>query len=386
MCSIAAIFWVSAALVAYIYVGYPALVWLLARCVRRDVRRAPFAGTVSVVVAAYNEAPRLAAKLASVLRSRSQDAIAEIVVASDGSTDATDETVRRVGDPRIRLSAFRERRGKPAVLNDVVPGCRGDVVVLTDARQEWAADALERLLAPFADERVGVVSGELVFRQSGRESVAAQGMGAYWDYEKFIRRQESRFRSVPGATGALYAMRRNLFRPIHEQTLLDDVAIPMAAIEQGYRCVLESGAIAFDDPSESAAQESVRKRRTIAGNLQLAALCPRWMLPWRNPVWFEFVSHKMLRLVSPLLLLLCLGSNALLWPSPPYAALLLAQGIWYAAALAGGLLARRGKGGGVSALPYMFVVLNAVTVLAWADCFRGRHRVTWESSLKAGGA
>lgn len=373
-----ALFWISAIGVIYLYLGYPAWVWLMARMRPRPVRKAPYGGLCSVVVAAHNEAETLPRKLASLLASADGERIGEVLVGSDGSDDGTVQAVEALRDKRVRVVTFPERRGKAAVLNDLVPQCRSEVVVLTDARQEIEPGALAALLANFADERVGVVSGELVFRGGGT-TVAARGVGFYWRYEKFIRRSESRFGSVPGATGALYAMRKELFRPIHVDSLLDDVAIPMQAIVGGARCVFESGAVVYDRPAESVAAENIRKRRTIAGNAQLIALYPGWLLPWRNPIWFQYVSHKLGRLLSPFFLLGALCASALLAREPAYAVLLSGQVLFYAVALAGRVFPIR-----TCAAATMFVSLNVTTLMALADAAAGRFNVKWERGASRG--
>ena len=380
------VFWISAICLIYIYLGYPALVWIAARLCPRPIRKQAFGGSVSVVIAAWNEEKRIAAKLANVLQSGISDRILDVLVASDGSTDGTANAARSVADPRIRVVEYAERRGKAATLNDVIPQCRGEVAVLTDARQELDPSALENLLAAFADSQVGVVSGELVFRRGENDTTAAQGIGAYWSYEKFIRRHESRFGSVPGATGALYAIRRELFQPVPADTLLDDVVIPMQTVLRGFRCVFEETAWIYDTPSQSPAQEAVRKRRTIAGNAQLVRLYPGWLLPWRNPIWFQYVSHKMGRLLSPFLLLGCLIGNMLLLREFPYAILGVVQAAFYAAAAMGWLFQRAGKrAGGILAVPFMFVSLNSVTLQGVWDVVRGRTNALWLKPESSGG-
>ena len=378
MSFLAVLFWLSLALLAYIYAGYPLLIWMLGRVRPAAVLKAPFTGQLSVVIVGYNEASRLVRKLDSVLASDCASQIEEILIGSDGSDDNTVEIVAAYGDPRVRLVTFAERRGKPAVLNDLVPQCRTELVVLTDARQAVEPSALSRLAACFADNRVGVVSGELVLRADDSDSPAAEGIGAYWKYEKFIRKSESRFRSVPGATGALYAIRKSLFRPIPAQTLLDDVVIPMQAVEQGYRCLIEAGAIAYDTPSQSTQQESVRKRRTIAGAAQLVINQPRWLLPWKNPIWIEFVSHKLARLCSPGLLVVAAVTNVALARQPLYRVLLILQFGFYTAAVIGFVLQQRGKKSSLFGLPLMFVSLNTTTTGALWDALRGRFRATWQ--------
>lgn len=372
------IFWVNILGVAYIFVGYPLLVFALSRLRALRTRKSANLEPVSVVLVGYNEAARLPVKIASVLATDDAHLIRELIVASDGSTDDTAAVIAEVNDSRVRLIAFSERRGKPSVLNDIIPQCHSEVVVLLDARQELDRRAIAELAANFADETVGVVSGELVFRSEGDITTVSKGIGIYWRYEKFIRRCEGRFRSVPGATGALYALRRSLFRPIPPQTILDDVVIPMQAVTAGYRCLFEPAAIAFDHPSDSTTKESIRKRRTVAGAAQLIVDHPAWLLPWRNPIWFEFVSHKLARLVSPLLLLVAAVANLWLASHPIYAVLLMWHVAFYVSALIGWWFQRAGRRSVLFGAQLMFVALNATTVVALWDALRGRFRATWQ--------
>lgn len=289
------VFWISLLGLVYIYAGYPALVWFLARICPRpiDGTRDP-GGPLAVILVAHNEAEVLAEKIESVLASTLADRIVEIVVASDASTDATQEVVAHLSDPRIRCMAFAERRGKAACLNDAVGSSKAPILILTDARQWVAPDALEKLVCCLGDASVGVASGELVFRRPSSPGATGQGMGVYWRYERFIRLQESLVGSVPGATGALYALRREQFRKLPEDLILDDVFLPMRVIEQGYRCVLTPGAFVYDRVSETSREEWARKRRTQAGCVQLIQRYPRWLLRG------AFFSHKAARLLSPL--------------------------------------------------------------------------------------
>lgn len=376
------LFWVSLSGLAYVYAGYPLLVQLLSRLrpMRRVRQLVDPAQKVSVVIACYNEAERIRVKLNELLWSEKTDVIAEILIGSDGSTDHLKDVVSDIGDKRIRLFEFADRRGKPAVLNELVPRCSSEIVVLCDARQVLSERAIPELLANFADPSVGVVSGELMFRSSGNDSNAGRGIGAYWRYEKMIRKAEARYRSVPGATGALYAIRKSLFQPIPQTTLLDDVVIPMQAVVSGSRCVFEPEAIAWDDPSASLGQEAVRKRRTIAGAAQLLRHHPSWLLPWKNPIWFEFVSHKVLRLTSPLMLFTVAVTNLLLAGDPLYRLLLVYQLCFYLSALVGWMLQRAGRASSLFGVQVMFVTLNLTTVAALWDALRGRFRVTWQKA------
>jgi cellulose synthase/poly-beta-1,6-N-acetylglucosamine synthase-like glycosyltransferase len=374
------LFWASLAGLAYIYAGYPVLVVALGKLFGRRIDKRFEPRTVSVVIAVHNDARHLAKKIASLLALDHGDCLLEVLIGADGCTDDTARVIHDLREPRVRLVEFAERRGKPAVLNDLVPQCRGEIVLLTDARQEFDRGFLTATLSNFADLQVGVVSGELVLRADESHTTAAEGIGLYWRYEKLIRKAESRFRGVPGATGACYAIRKSLFRPIAPETILDDVAIPMQAIVQGARCVFESAAIAYDRPSQSPEQEAIRKRRTIAGAAQLARLSPWWLVPLANPLWWEFVSHKLLRLASPVLMYVVLLANAALLASPMYAGLMALQLLFYAAAGCGWWLQQRGRKSRVLGVPLMFFALNWTTGLAVWDALRSRYRVTWIKS------
>ena len=378
MIALQTVFWISVIGLAYIFAGYPLLVWFCALKFRKPVTNASQPRKVSVVIVAHNEARNLPRKLTSILACVRSEWIEEILIGSDGSTDDTVQVLEQFPDPRVHVIDFKQRRGKPSVLNDLIPRCKGDIVLLADSRQDFDSRCVEKLLANFEDPKIGVVSGELVLRSQAGESTAAKGIGFYWKYEKFIRKCESGFRGVPGATGACYAIRKSLFQPIPEQTILDDVAIPMQAVVQGYRCLFEPLAMIYDLPSGSTKQESIRKRRTIAGAAQLIRLYPSWIWPTRNPIWLEFVSHKLLRLVSPLLLVAALLTNACLLEFSAYRILLILQIAFYTAAAIGWLYQFLGRKAALFGAPLMFVTLNLTTVLALWDAARSRYRVTWQ--------
>ena len=395
------IFLVCFGVLTYIYIGYPVLIWLLATFCSRTIHKGSVSPQrqCSVVIAAYHEGPVLLSKVESILNSSGLSSVREIVIGFDGPQDENDvspekiEAISRFRStqlmregspcqvPEVRVFVFPERRGKAQVLNDLVPLTRGEILIMMDARQMIHAAAIGELLANFADEIVGVVSGELVFRNLNEESdvgVVQEGVGFYWRYEKFIRRCEGRYRSVPGATGALYGIRRRLFQPIPGGTLLDDVAIPMQAVMQGCRCIFEPAAEVFDVPSLTSGQESLRKRRTIAGVVQLMRLYPRWLLPWRNPIWFEFVSHKVLRLVSPILLVGLFLSNLWLLDHLVFELFFVFQSLFYLAALAGLVAQKKGWSAQCLGVPLMFVALNLTTALAIFDAARNRFNASWK--------
>ncbi|MGB2714466.1 MAG: glycosyltransferase family 2 protein [Vicinamibacterales bacterium] len=332
------LFWISALLVGYVYVGYPLLIALLARF-RRSPRKACFQpGTwpsISIIVAARNEGTRLPGRIRNLLETF-YPGQREIIVVSDGSTDETAEAIAPFGDD-VRLIELRPG-GKPRALNAGVAAARGDILVFADARQRFAEDALQELMANFTDPTVGGASGQLVLDCEIGETASSvgDGLGLYWKYEKWQRRNESRLRSTLGATGAIYALRRQLWQPLPSDTLLDDVLAPMRAVLAGYRIVFDERAIAFDHTAPDASVETRRKTRTLAGNYQILALEPRLLVPFVNPVWLQYVSHKFGRLLVPWALVGLLASSAALAGSHPlFAASLVLQVCFYGLAAVG---------------------------------------------------
>jgi poly-beta-1,6-N-acetyl-D-glucosamine synthase len=371
------LFWGSLALILYAYVGYPSALAILARLAPRPVRKRRFgadAPGVSIVVAARNEARRLPARIENLL-AQSYPGPKQIIVVSDGSSDGTVDALLPFAD-RVDVLEI-PASGKAVALNAAVAHARHDILVFADARQSFAPDALAELIANFADPSVGGVTGELVLdcegsAEASRQSEVGEGVGLYWQYEKWIRRQESLLHSMPGATGAIYALRRHVWRPLPAGTLLDDVLAPMRAVLGGYRMVFDDSARAYDRVSADADEEQRRKVRTVAGNYQILALEPRLLSPFHNPIWLQYVSHKVLaRLVVPYALIACLVASAVLAPaSPVYALAFGAQLAFYALALYGatmkGLLTRTAR------VAYAFVVMNAASVQALVAVARGR--------------
>jgi poly-beta-1,6-N-acetyl-D-glucosamine synthase len=373
-------FWCCAALLVYAHAGYPALLWvwcrLWPRAAGEQTARAQLP-LVTVIVVAQDEAERITARIENLLAQDYPPERVNLEIASDGSADATAARARAFEGERLEVFDFPERRGKPAVLNDLVPGARGEIVVLADARQRFDPGALRALVAPFADPAVGAVSGELVL-DAGPLAGAAAGAGLYWTYEKFLRRCESRIDSTLGATGAIYAIRRTLFDLIRPDTVLDDVLIPCRVVRQGYRVVFEPRAVAHDRPADPAA-EFQRKVRTLSGNFQLFAR-ERWLLDLRrNRLWLQTVSHKLLRLACPLLLFGALVSSALLARQPLFAAALGCQLCFYAAALAGLALVHSGRRPRLFAVPYLFCLLHLATAAGFLRFARGRANATWRT-------
>ena len=369
------LFAISALALVHVFAGYPLWVAALARWRPRPVQRRAWTPRVTAVLAVHDGAAHVRAKLEGLLALDYPPGLLDIVVACDGCRDDTAARARALGDPRIRVLEFAERRGKAACLNDAVAEARGEVLLMTDVRQRLEPDALRQLVANLGDAQVGAVGGQL--RLFDAHTGFARGIDAYWRYETLIRASESRSGSVIGVSGALYAMRRALFRPLPAGTVLDDVLVPMQVAAAGLRVVYEPAAVAWDGSSQQPREEQRRKIRTLAGNYQLVQLAPWLLLPWRNPLWFRFVSHKLLRLLAPwLLLALALSATLLATRHALFAATALGLLAALAAVVAGRLLPTLGGRRPVRLLT-AFCYLNLFAAQALLAFARNRRLHLW---------
>jgi len=368
-------FWIAAGVIAYTYIGYAC--WLRLRMLwrSRPVLRGSMIPSVSVVMIVRNEENTLESKLRNLTELNYPSDRCQIVVVSDGSTDKTEEILHNwARDPRITVVLNQISQGKALGLNDAIQAAYGEVVLFTDARQEIEPDALPLMMENFADPTVGCVSGELMLGDPS-EGESRRGMSLYWRIEKQVRELEAAADSVVGATGAIYAVRRELLPTVPPGTILDDVYIPMQVVRQGKRVIFDSRARAWDLPSLGAAREFSRKVRTLSGNYQLVQLAP-WLLRRENPIRFEFVSHKLMRLAVPFALAALLVSSFFL-DGFLYRAALVGQLFFYAlSAVSISRLAKSGILARISDAAGTFVLLNAAALVASANFVAGR-RAAW---------
>lgn len=367
-------FFASFALITYTYLGYPCIIFLLSRLCRRNVNKAENTPHLSIVISVYNEEKNIERKIRETIALDYPADRVEIVVGSDGSNDRTNEIVRRINDPRVKLFVFPERRGKVNVLNQLIAHARGEIIVFADARQKYCDTALKELAANFHDASVGCVSGELILTDDEVCHIG-KGLNTYWNYEKVIRKSESLVYSGVGATGAIYAIRKSLYSAPDGDILLDDVYIPLGVVSRGYRVVFDPSAIAYDKMVVSPEQESKRKMRTLAGNWQLMFRLKGLSISLFSVVGWELLSHKFLRLMIPYLLVVLFISNVLLLQSSLFLSAMVFQFIFYICALLGYFLAE--KKIRIFNVPYTFCLLNFLVVRSLADYVQGRQQVTW---------
>lgn len=376
--------WLFLVLIVYTYVGYPLTLFMWSKFKNRPVVKKDIEPGVSVIIAAWNEEDVIYQRVENLLQLDYPHEKIEILIGSDGSEDKTEEIIRSFNNPRIKLMPFTQRRGKVSVLNDVVAHASHEILVFADCRQTFAKDAIRRLVRNFSDIDVGCVGGELLF--SDVREGTGKGINLYWKYEKFMRSCESDIHSTIGATGAIYAIRRELFKAIPVDVVLDDMYTPLSIIRQGLRVLYDASARAYDKVAENPKEEAARKARTLYGNYQIYGLFADLFLPWKSPVAVQFFSHKVLRVLAPFFLILVFLFNvSLADQSGIYALLLWAQSIFYITAFVGAVFRDQVSGPGamiknICFIPYVFCLLNFSALLGFIRFILKHQDITWEKA------
>ncbi len=372
----------------FAYLGYPLLILALARIFgRTPVSPSAPESTLPVIslfIAAHNEEVDIEARILNALSLKYPVGKLEIVIASDGSTDGTNEIVRRYADRGVQLFAYQKNRGKAAVLNESIPRLRGDIVILSDANTHMAADAAQRLVAWFAEKDVGVVCGRLVLNdpRTGRNVDSV-----YWKYETFLKKCESRLGALLGSNGAIYAIRKDLFPTIQPGTLIDDFVIPLDAKRRsGCRIVYDTNAIALEETAPTILAEFRRRVRIGAGGFQSIGMLWTLLSPVHGWVALTFLCHKILRWACPFLLIGMLVANILLVAEPFYGWLLGCQGAFYALSLCGQWIPARPRFLRYFRLPTMFSTMNLALFMGFFRWMRGGQTGTWTRTDRSGEA
>lgn len=369
------------ALLVYIHAGYPLLMAFLAR-IRPKALASQNPGEVglSIVVCARNAGQAISTRLENLLACEWEGPL-EIVVYCDGCEDDTAVRARALDDARVKVIEALQSRGKAAALNAAIPACSNAFVVLCDVRQTFVKETLKHLIRPLNDPRVMAVSGLLEIAPSKKGS--GQGVDLYWRLECKIREWEGCYDSVIGCTGAIYAIRKDAFTPLNEDTILDDVEIPMRMAVAGGRICYEPRARAFDPQTLDPEKEKLRKLRTLVGNFQILTRYPHWLLPWKNRLWWQLISHKYLRLAVPWLLIALALSSVIVSEIPWVQALILAQAFCYACAIVG--ILKPSLKWRLFTIPAGFVLLQWSCLHSFFAFLRHRRdlRVLWKAAPNA---
>ncbi len=367
--------WGASGVIVAVYVGYPFFLVLLSFPFRKKVLKETYCPTVSLLIAAYNEDQVIEEKIKNALALDYPKEKLKIVIGSDGSTDRTNEIIRKYEKEGVSWYAYSPRRGKVSVLNRTMPEIQTEVTVLSDANTMYDPIAIKKLVRNFADPAVGAVSGDVILQND--YIYYGKSEGTYYRYERFIQEKETELGSMVGVDGAMYAIRTELFKPPSDNIILDDFVISMNVAKQGYRIVYEPEALAYESGSTTTTDEFKRKVRVIAGAVQ--ALKQGEGLPhfMEQPgLSLKYVFHKLFRWFIPVQLILLFMANLALLGTPIYQVFFLGQVIFYALAVVGLFTNIEAKG--VFALPYYFCLVNLAALLGIIRGLADLQPVTWE--------
>lgn len=380
------LFWILLFLIFYCYFGYPILIYLWAVILEKKVEKYKIEPTVSIIISAYNEETYIAAKINNLLSLDYPSSKVEIIIGSDGSTDKTNDIVGSYISSSLSFYAFAQRRGKMATLNDLVKKAQNEILIFNDVRQSLDKNTLHELVANFYDLSVGCVSGELDFIPLQNLGGTATGINFYWRYEKFLRACESQVYSMLGATGAIYAIRRELFTPIPQNLVLDDMYIPLKIIQMGFRAIFDPSAKAYDRVADNPQEEHRRKVRTLYGNYQIFHFFLSLLNPLKSPIAVQFFSHKLLRVIMPFFLIsLFLINFFIASQNLIFKFFLISQIIFYLLALIGWYLRFNTNKVlkivlRICYIPYVFCLLNFSAFIGFLKFIKNQQSVTWEKA------
>jgi len=371
-------FWLSAAALLYAYAGYPLLLFIVSIFRPLTVRAGDYQPTVSIIITAYNEELVLAAKLENTLALGYPHELIEIIVASDCSTDRTDDIVRKYSGQRVKLVRQPERLGKTAAQNAAVAQAAGEIILFSDATSLYKTDVVRALIPNFADPTVGCVAGRLIYVDPS-ESRVGRGARSYWSYETFLKKHESRVCSLIGASGCLYAVRRSAYVPLYNEACSDFI-IATKMVEQGLRAVYEPNAICTEETNRRSDNELKMRVRVIAQTFTDLWRHRAMLNPIRSGFYaVQLLSHKVMRYLVPVFLLALLGASAILASDFLFYRILLAcQLAGYACGAIAWLLDRLGKRSRLLALPQHFLLANVASLIAIFKFLRGERYARWE--------
>ena len=371
-------FLLSAAALFYTYAGYPLLLALISTLRPQRVRRGTLEPTVTLIITAYNEERALAAKLENSLALDYPRELTEIIVASDCSTDRTDEIARDFSARGVRLRRQSERLGKTAAQNAAVERAHGEIIIFSDATSHYQPDVIRTLMPNFADSKVGCVAGRLVYVDPA-DSRVGRGTRSYWSYETFLKKHESQAGSLIGASGCLYAVRRSAYVPLYHEACSDFI-IATKMVEQGLRAVYEPNAVCTEHTNRRSGAELKMRVRVIAQTFADLWRHRSMLNPFRSGFYgVQLLSHKVMRYLVPFFLMAIFAGSAVLVPNSFfYRMLFVAQLSCYACALLAWMLERAGIHNRLLALPQYFVLANVASVIAFYQFLRGERYAHWE--------
>lgn len=375
------IFWFIIFIIFYTYAGYSFFILSLSFLFNRSVRKKEIYPRVTFLITAYNEEKSIAAKLENTLSLNYPREKLEVMVASDSSTDKTDNIVRQHQSQGVILNRVEGRLGKTETQNQTVAKASGDIIIFSDATTKYNKNAIRNIVRNYADPQVGAVSGRYEYVNP---TGAAVGLGSvlFWKYENLIKRLQTRIQTITGCCGCIYSVRRDLYEPL-PRDIISDLVEPLKILEKGYRIAFEPEAVAYEETTENAEEEFGMRVRVISRGMNGLWHMRRLFNPFKYGfVSFQLFSHKVLRWMIPFFLPFLLVSNLILIGHPFYNFTLVIQILFYIGALGGYLLDRMGKKAKLLGLPLYYCVVNAASITAFLGMIFGKKAIVWETLRK----
>jgi cellulose synthase/poly-beta-1,6-N-acetylglucosamine synthase-like glycosyltransferase len=375
------IFWLTAFTIFYTYIGYSLLIILLSRLFNRQVLQKSIEPTVTFLITAYNEEKNIHHKLENVLSLDYRRDKMDILVASDGSTDRTDDIVRSFAPLGVRLLRVEGRVGKTETQNRAVESARSEIIIFSDATTDYDRDAVRKIVRNYADPAVGAVSGRYEYFNPTRAPIGI-GNVLFWKYENLIKRSQTRIKTITGCCGCIYSVRRDLYEPLPPD-IISDLTEPLKIIEKGYRIAFEPEAIAYEETTEKTIEEFNMRIRVISRGMRGLLYMKKLLNPFKYAfVSFQLVSHKVLRWLVPLFLVILFLSNLFLVGQTFYNITLALQIIFYAMAFSGWLVEKVHVKVRYFAIPLYFSTVNIASIISLYRTLKGYKAITWETLRK----
>lgn len=372
------IFWFSFVLIVYTYLGYPIIIIILATVKNKPIGKKEIYPKVTVVIAAYNEKKAIERKLDNTLNFDYPKEKLEIIVASDGSTDNTVSILKKYIDKRVKLINFKKRLGKTKIQNEAVKISSGEILFFSDVTSIHPSNVIKMIIQNFADETVGCVTGNVVFTAK-RENLISEGAALRLKYESFLRKKQAEFHSLFGATGCIYAIRKDLYEPLRED-LVSDFIEPLKILEKGYRTVYEPKALALISRKIDLIKEFARRTRVIQQGLYGLFFMKHLLNPFRfGFLSFSLISHRLFRWLMPMILIILIFSNIFLIDKMFYIIFIVTQFVFYLCG-AIGLMVNEQK----SFLKFLypityFCMINLAAIVGFYRLLRGKKEIFWET-------